>query len=126
MEEEKKGIEELADIQDKDFRVFIGGKMRKVKYSYRAWSRMEEKYGTITEALRPFKDKPMHALPEIVSFGIVPEGDEKVTKELVEEWFDDLALPQLTQILNTVRSAIQYASPQEQKGDKTSDPPPAE
>lgn len=117
-------MSELDDVKERIYTVPLGGKERQIRFNWRAWARLEEKYGSITDALKPLREKPMHALPELLVVGIVREPGEAITPEMVEEWFDAYGLPQLTAILNTVRAAIQNSMP-DQKGE-TKDPPPAE
>ena len=123
-EEKKEETTELDAVIPRVYEIFIGGKTRRVKYNYRAWAKIEERYGSIQEAMRPFREKPMSMLPELLFFGIVAEHGEDISPEQVEEWIDEFALPELTGVLNVVRSAISGSMVKEEKKEKEIDPPP--
>lgn len=118
---------ELETVVPRVYEIFIGGKTRRVKYNYRAWARIEEAYGSIQEALKPFRDKPLSVLPELLFYGIVQDPEEKITPETVADWIDEYSLPELTGILNVVKAAINGSMIKgEKKEEKEIVPPPAE
>lgn len=125
-EEKKEETSELDAVIPRVYEIFIGGKTRRVKYNYRAWARIEETYGSVQEAMKPFRETPMKMLPELLFFGIVQEEGDVITPKMVEDWIDDFDLPTLTGILNTVRSAISGSMVKPEKKEKEIDPPPAE
>lgn len=109
-------MSELTDIQPSRSIIKLGGHERVLRYGFKAWAILEEKYGNIQGVFEALKNKPFNVLPDVVFAGMVKMGDEEVTFEKVLDWMDEYGISDLQPILEVVKDAITQSLPAPKKG----------
>lgn len=103
---------EIEKITPCEYTVNLGGKDRKIKYSFKAWQALEEKYDGFLKVREAMTDRPFKELPYILLIGIVKEQGENITETIVSDWLDDLGgMNDIVEILTVVKDAMSQSLP---------------
>jgi len=103
---------EVDKIAPHEYVINLGGKDRKIKYSFRAWQALEEKYDGFLKVREAMTDRPFKELPYILLIGIVKEPSEDITEDMVSNWLDDLdGMNDIVEVLSVVKDAMSQSLP---------------
>lgn len=114
-------MDEREAVKEKKYEVVLGGKLRGIKYGFRAWAEIEETFGGVREVFEQVKSKPFTHLPKLIFMGLTGRGDTKESDVL--DWMDDMDMSDLKPLLEVVKNAMTGSMPEEKKGKS---PPKAE
>lgn len=110
---------QLSDVREKVVTLELGGKERTLKFDLNAFAELEERFGSVEEAMRALQQGGMKAIRTILWVGLIHEEvilDEKtgepigynITPYQVGGW---IAPRQLPQVSDKLTEAMQLGMP---------------
>lgn len=85
-----KDISDLSKVATRDINLFIGGKDRKLVFGFRAARVLQEKFGSITNAMNGLAAVSENVEVAVDMLYALLSIDKTVTREQVSEWAEDL------------------------------------
>ena len=98
----------------------LNGKEREIKFSLRAWKILEDKYGTVFEALehlqKDMSEKPFNTIPYLIFITLKDKTDEETESKIID-YMDDCDFTQLQEYVSLITKAMIETLPKVSKGD---------
>lgn len=111
---------EREDVSKKRRKITLGGREWEIRFGFSAWERIQEDFGDITnlgEKMKTQGPSTMLTLFEICL--VVPEGEQRPTREKVREWLDEFELRELLNMSKVLMAGVTKSVP-DASGEKES------
>lgn len=105
---------ELETVVDNGKCIELGGKKRELKFAFRAFRMIEERYGSVQDMGKAVSEKPMTNLPYVIFSALVDKTDV-LDEDTVVGWLDDIKPEDLSPLFERVTSIITSSMPQTDK-----------
>ena len=94
--------------------ITLNGKKRNIKFGLKAWKTLEDKYGTITEAMKllakDMENKPFSTVPYLL-YLILRDKTEEETEDKILDYLDDYGMDELLPLINAITTEMTSSLP---------------
>lgn len=101
----------LQDVRQKGAKVNLGGRVYTLRYDLNAFAELEDKYGSVEEAMKKLETGSLKAVRTLIWAGLIHEHEELTEKEVGAQ-ITPGALEELSEALN---AAMTEAMPDSKK-----------